>query len=198
MATERACLSFIPRLRLLLDDSVDPLLKHSAITCSNQIIEKYGKRDVDIVIGLATAVAGESCLGARDARLRIISLLCLATSAEVLGEGIIPIVPKAVPTAIDHLKSSLEENREDKTLHNAVYSFIGSLFTYVPWMLTGDYLDRFLRASHESANGGMGFECDQNRVDVLHLIAKRIEGKECFAALRKAWTSAVIEGPKVK
>ena len=137
-------------------------------------------------------------MGAFDTRLRIISLLCLALSVEVLGQVIIPIIPQAVPKAIDHLKTSLVEDEEDKTLHNAVYTFIGSLLIHVPWMLVGDYLDCFLRASHESANGGMGFECDRNRIDALHLIAERIEAKECLLALRKTWTNAVIEGPKVK
>ena len=182
----------------MLDSSFDPLLRHSAITCSNQIIEKYGKKSTEAVLAFTAAVAGQSCLGADHTRLRIISLLCLATSAEVLGEAIIPIVPKAVPIAVNHLKSSLEEDQEDKTLHNAVYTFMGSMFTHVPWMLTGNYLDNFLRASHESANGGMGIECDRNRFEVLQLIAMRIEAKECFTALKRTWTNAVIEGPKAR
>ena len=124
-------------------------------------------------------------------------MLCLATAVEVLGEATIPVIPKALPKSIEHLKLSIQEDQEDERLHDAVYSFIGALLSYIPWLVTGQYLDLFLKASHESANSGLPDKCEQNRKEVLKLVAKQVSAQECFAALNRTWNSAMVEGPQV-
>lgn len=197
MAAQKACLSFLPRLTSILNQTPDTLLRHTAITCADRIIERYGKKDLDASTAVAKAIAGETCLGAADSKVGVIALLCLATSVEVLREAFIPIVPLALPKALDHLQSSIEDVPSNDALHNAVYSLVEAMFTYIPWMVTGEYLNRLLKISYESANAEMGFKCDQNRSDVLKLVAKQVKPRACFAALGRTWTNAMIEGPKV-
>ena len=197
LATQTACLGFLPRLTSLLRDSSDTALKHTATICVDRIIEKYGKKDISTVTAAINVISGADCLSASDSRLRVISLLCLATSLEVLRESIIPIIPQALPKALEHLKSSINDDSEDESLHNAVYSFLEALLTYVPWMISGQYLDRFLGLSHESANAELSARCHLSRVDVLKLLAKQVEPRECFSALGRTWASAMTEGPQV-
>lgn len=167
------------------------------MSCVDRIIEKYGKKDVDRLTGVVEIIASDRCLGADVPRLRVMALLCLATSVEVMGEAVIGLIPKALPKATDHLKSSLDAERVDEALHNTVYSFLGALFLYIPWIVTGQYLDRILTISYESANSDLQEKCNESRTDVLDLVAKRTEPLECFTALLRTWNSAMVEGPKV-
>ena len=196
-AALEACINFLAELSLILEGSSDLLLLHSAISCIDRIIERYGKKDVETVGAVMKVVASDKCLGANDSRLRIMALLCLSTSVEVLGEAIIPIIPHALPKAMDHLEAILGGEDVDERMHNAVYSFLGSLLLYIPWIITGQYLDRVLKTSHESANAGLPAGCNMARKEVLALIAKQVDPHECFAALLRTWDSAMVEGPDV-
>ena len=195
--TQNACVDFLPRLISILESAEDPLLKHSAVACIDKITEKYGKRDVEKFGAAIRVLSGDHCLGSSDPRLRVMTVLCLATAVEVLGEATIPIIPKALPKSIDHLKLSIREDQEDERLHDAVYSFVGALLSYIPWLVTGQYLDLFLKASHESANSGLPDKCEKIRKAVLNLVAKQVNAQECFAALDRTWNSAMVEGPQV-
>ena len=192
-----ACLQFLPQLTKIIEEKGDVPLDRAAVVCSDLIIEKFGKKDVLAVSTAASTITGSRCLGAADNSIRIAGLLCLATMAEVLGEALIPTLPQALPTAMDHLTASLDEDAEDKRLHNACYAFVTSLLLYIPWMVTGACLDRFLKVSYESANAEMGDECDRTRIETLRLVAKSLAPKDCFAALDRTWTNAMAEGPLV-
>ena len=188
-------LAFLPQLASLIEEPSELPLKHTAMACVYQIIEVFGKKDIPTVTTVATKIAGPACLGAEDSNLRIMALLSLATVVKTLGDGFIPIIPQTLPKATEYLAASIEPDAEDERLHNAVYSFMNNLFQYVPWMIRGPALDHFLTISHQSANGGMGEDCDRNRIDVLKLLAEQIDPKELFAALERTWTSAMTEGP---
>ena len=196
-AAQEACIKFLAELSLILEDSSDLLLLHSATSCIDRIIERYGKKDVGVVEAVMRVVASNQCLGSDDLRLRIMALLCLSTSVEVLGEAIIPIIPHALPKAMDHLEAILGGEDVDERMHNAVYSFLGSLLLYIPWTIIGQYLDRVFKTSHESANAGLPAGCNVARKEVLSLIAKQVGPQECFAALLRTWDSAMVEGPDV-
>lgn len=172
-------------------------LKQVAITSLDNIVEKFGKGDPGIVLEAAWAVSSDKCIQAVESSLRTASLLCLATMIEVSEEAIVPMVPLAFAKCVENLGSSISEDTEDASLHNAAYSFMVALLLYVPWMITGSNLDQLLTISHESANAQMGEECDEIRTEALRLIPKQVEAKDCFAALDRTWTSAMTEGPIV-
>ena len=188
-------LAFLSQLVSFIEEPSELQVKHTAMACIDQIIQKFGKKDIPTVTYVATTVSGSACLGAEDSNLRIMSLLCLATIVEILGDAFVPIIPQALSKAIEYLAVSIEIDAEDERLHNAAYSFMSNLLQYVPWMITGPALDRCLKISHQSANGEMGEDCDQNRGDALKLLAEQIDPKELYAALERTWTSAMTEGP---
>lgn len=168
------------------------------MTCIDQIVERFGKKDVSAVTAAATTICGRSCLEATDAGTQSSSLVCLATMVEVLNEAFIPMIPSVLPKAEGHLAASVEEDAENPKLHNAVYTFMTALLVYLPWMVHGAYLDGLLTGSYESANAEMGEDCDRLRSDVLQLLAKSIEPKECLKALDRTWSVAMVEGPLVR
>lgn len=194
-AARTACLDFMPQLSTTIVETGDVALRPTAIVCIDLIVEKFGKKDFDAVSAAASTVSGRECLAAADGSTRIAALLCLATMAEVLGEALIPVIPQAIPLAMDGLTTSLDEEAEDHRLHNACYAFVTSLLLYIPWMITGSYVDRLLKVSFESANAELGEECSHTRFETLRLLAKTLEPKDCFVALDGTWKNAVAEGP---
>lgn len=181
----------------VIENSSDFLLKHTAVSCIDRIVETYGKKDLARVASAMKVISTNKCLAADDPKLRVIALLCLATSVEILGDAIVPIIPHTLPIAMDHITATLQNKQADERLHNAVYSFVGALLLYIPWMITGQYLDRILKASHESANAGLSSGCNASRKEVMKLIAKHVDPHECFSALLRTWDSAMREGPVV-
>ncbi|KAI9838111.1 MAG: hypothetical protein M1819_006267 [Sarea resinae] len=193
--SRKAILGFLPRLTYVVQNSPDVQLKCSAISCIDQISEKYGRTDTEAILASADIVAGDHCLGSEDDRLRVIALLCLASVVDVLGAGIIAVLPKALPKALDLLKLSLEEDAEKPELHNAAYSFLGAILTHVPWMITGPHLDTLLTLSHASAEADMNGEAGASRLEVMHLASRQLDAKECFSVVERNWANALESGP---
>ncbi|KAL1960057.1 hypothetical protein VTO42DRAFT_229 [Malbranchea cinnamomea] len=189
-------LEFSSVLVNMLQSSSDILLKHAAVACLERISEKYGKKDPAKVVTAAKAIASEHCTGQSDDRIRVMGVLCLASMTEVLGEGIIPVLPGALPRAFDLLQGSLADGDEKPSLHDAVYSFISALLIHVPWMISGDHLDNILRLSFLSANRDLPEGCEENRKEALQLLSKRVDVKEAFTSVERNWPSAVSQGPK--
>lgn len=195
--TQSAVLDFVPVLNRIIEDSSDVLLKHTAVACVDRISESYGKKDLPRMAEAAKIIASEQCMGGTDDRIRIMGALCLASMVEVIGEAIIPILPEAFPRAFDLLRISLREDEESPRLHDAVLSLISALLVHVPFMIGDTQLDTTLRLSFESANSDLGDESDESRRAALDLIAKRVDARECFAAIERHWSIAVSEGPEV-
>ncbi|KAH0538419.1 hypothetical protein FGG08_004967 [Glutinoglossum americanum] len=190
-----AILGFVPHLASVVSESSGVLLKHTAITCIDVIAEKYGKRDPEAIVAAADVISGAQGLSNADDRLRLISLLCLASMVEVLGTQILPILPRALPVALGHLEAGLGDQTSDVRIHNAVFSFLGALLVHLPWIITGAHLDSILRLSHRSAARSLGEEADGSRVEVLSLIAKQVDPRECFAAVGRNWAASNDFGP---
>ena len=196
-ASQTACLGFLPRLVSIIEETFDVPLRHTSIVCMDRIVQMFGKKDPSVIVVAAHTICGNRCLGAAENSLRIISLLCLTTMIEAAGDVFVSVIPKSFPLAIRNLVISIGEDTEDKTLHNAVYSFLGALMMYLPWAIAGADLDRLLSVSYESANADMGAVCDQRRTEALELVPNQIELKDCLAALDRTWPNAMREGPLV-
>ena len=196
-ASQAGCLAFLPHLTQIIKERSTVSLKETAVVCIDRTAELFGKKDVAAIIASARVVVGDECLGASEISLRIISMLCLATMVEVSGHSFVSILPLAVPKAIENLATSIGEATGNSALHNAVYSFFGALILYAPWMVSGADLACILKLSFESANAELGEDCDQSRIGALRLVSKRVEAKDCFAALVRTWTDAMTEGPLV-
>ena len=192
-----ACLAFLPRVTAIIESTTDVYLIRAAIACTDQIIEKFGKKDIAAVVVALPIIAGPNCLAVADEGVRVSALLCLVTAIEAIGDGFVPTVPQTFPLAMDHLVASLDE-ADGSRLHDASFAFTTALLLYVPWIMKGGFLDRFLKASHESANAEMGEQCDAVRNECLTLFAKSVEPIECISSLARTWKNAMIEGPRVR
>ncbi|KAL6720436.1 snoRNA-binding rRNA-processing protein utp10 [Lecanora helva] len=192
---QRACLSFLSRLQSTIQDTSDVSLRHIAIGSVDKITEKFGKKDVSIVIESAKVISQDASLKATENGIRVVSLLCLATMVEVTGESSISFIPNAFSKALDNLTLSIQEDTEDTGLHDSVYTLLNAILLYIPWALSEGDSDRILKTSYESANAEMGEECNARRIEALQLMPKQMEAKAFFTALHRTWLNAMTEGP---
>ncbi|KKY13464.1 putative ssu processome component [Diplodia seriata] len=189
-----ALLEFLPRATSVIQKSADISLKHTAVACIDQIAEKFGKKDTAVVATAAEVVAGDQALGASENRLRVMSLLCLASTVEILQDDFIPLIPKVLPKAFAYLEESINAGAKGDSLHNAVYSLLSSIIERIPYIFSGSYLDSALQLSHKSAAAELSDEADENRKQFYHLAARQIDAKDCFTALDRNWDSSVKAG----
>ncbi|KAK2802261.1 snoRNA-binding rRNA-processing protein utp10 [Emmonsiellopsis sp. PD_5] len=195
-ASQARVLAFLSTLIGILESSPDVLLKHAAVACVDRIAEKYGKKDPAAVVEAAKVVAGESCIGQADDRIRVIGMLCLASITEVLGEAIIPVLPAIFSRAFSLLKASLGSSKKNIQLHDAVYSLICTLVTHVPWMVSDEHLSSILQLSFKSATADLPEESDDNRRGALQLLARRVDVTETFKSIDSNWSFAIAAGPR--
>ncbi|KAH6681984.1 hypothetical protein B0J14DRAFT_501884 [Halenospora varia] len=185
-----AMLGFLPQLTAIIRESKDIPYKHTAVACVDKISEKYGKKDLEAVSAAAETIASVHCLGQSDHRLRVMALLCLASLVEILREGIVSVLPSAIPKALEYMEVGANGEEEAQKLHNAGYAFISSLVQYLPYMISGGYLDKLLQISNVSAESELDDEADESREQCLRLVAKQVDAKSLFGALEKDWEQA--------
>lgn len=196
-ASRVAMLGFLPQLTAIIRESKDVIYKHTAVACVDKIAEKYGKMDLEAVSAAAETIAGSHCLGQSDSRLRVMALLCLASLVEILREGIVSVLPSAIPKALEYMEASIELDVKPQKLHNAGYAFISALVHHLPYMISGGYLDKLLQISNVSAEADLDDEADESRIQCLQFAAKQIDAKSMFGALEKDWPQAVAQGSLV-
>jgi U3 small nucleolar RNA-associated protein 10 len=189
-----AMLGFLPQLTAIIRESTDVQYKHTAVTCVDKISEKYGKKDLEAVAAAAETIASNHCLGHSDDRLRVMALLCLASLVEILREGIVSVLPIAIPKALEYMEAGISANGEAQKLHNAGYAFFSALVHHLPYMISGGHLDRLLEISNASAEADLEGEADESRVECLQLAAKHIDAKSMFGALEKDWSRVAMIG----
>ncbi|KKY39373.1 putative u3 small nucleolar rna-associated protein 10 [Diaporthe ampelina] len=189
-----ALLAFLPQLTAVIRDSDDIHYKHTAVTCVDKISEKYGKKDLEAVAAAASTIAGKQCLGQDDRRLRIMALLCLASLVDVLQDGVVPILPTAIPKTLEYLSASIDGVDSDTELHDACYALMTALAQHLPYMVSGAYLDQLLVVSNKSAESPLDDDVHDNRKQCLHFLARQLDSKVLFSALQKNWASAMDAG----
>jgi U3 small nucleolar RNA-associated protein 10 len=195
--SREALLAFLPQLTAVIRESDDMNYKHTAVTCVDKISEKYGKKDLDAVAAAAATIAGDYCLGQSSQTLRVMALLCLASLVDVLQDGIVPVLPIAIPKALGYLEESLAGEEADTEMHNAAFAFMAALAQHIPYMITGSYLDRLLTLSNASAAAELDDESVSNRKHCLQFLAKLAEPKVLYNALNQNWASAANHGASV-
>lgn len=192
--SREALLAFLPQLTAVIRESDDMNYKLTAVTCVDKISEKYGKKDLDAVAAAAVTIAGDHCLGQPSQSLRVMALLCLASLVDVLQDGIVPVLPVAIPKALGYLEESLADDVRDTEVHNAAYAFMAALAQHIPYMISGAYLNRLLACSNASAAAKLDDESSSNRSHCLRFLAKLVEPKALYVALEQNWVVAAKSG----
>ncbi|KAL4816637.1 U3 small nucleolar RNA-associated protein 10 [Aspergillus spinulosporus] len=187
-------LDFLTVLVDIVQSSPDILLKHAAVTCIDRITEKYGKKEPSMVTSAAQVVASASCIGQEDDRIRINGLLCLASMVEVLGQAMIPALPEVLSRSLALLELSLENNKVNARLHDAVFTLFSALFVHLPYMVSASHLDRLLVLAFKSAASDEELD-NENRQEALHFMARKVDMAVALASIERNWTQAVSAGP---
>ncbi|PHH61103.1 hypothetical protein CDD81_765 [Ophiocordyceps australis] len=186
-------LAFLPQLTAAIRDSSSIWDKHTAVTCVDKIAEKYGKMDVEVVVAAAETIAGESCLGQEERRLRVMAILCLTSLVDVLQDAIVPVLPIAIPKAMTYLERSLEGAKVDEDLQSACFGFLSSLAQHVGYMLSS-YTDRLLKVCNQSAEAQLSDDANASRAGCLGILAKRLDAHDMLTSLKGNWEHAVALG----
>jgi U3 small nucleolar RNA-associated protein 10 len=192
-----AMLAFLPQLTAMIRVSTDVQYKRIAVNCVDKISAKYGKKDLEAVSAAAETISSDHCLGQSDGGLRTLALLCLASLVEILKEGIVPVLPIAIPKALDYMESSASDDTDAHRLHNAGYAFITSLVHHLPYMISGGYLDKLLSISNSSAAADLDDDANESRIQCLQFAAKQLDAKTLFDALERNWGKASSAGTSV-
>lgn len=190
-------IGFLSQLTYFMQHSRSLPIKCIVLTLMGRIVENVGKRDMDAAFSAAEIVSNERILGAREFDIRTAALLCLAKMVEVLSDKFTPFISASLPKAIDELNSSISESGHDSGLHYAAYSFICTLLSRLPWMITSTHLKRLFEFSYKSASLNNGKGCKLIRSETLRLVGRNVEPHECFEALDQCWEYAMAEGPAV-
>ncbi|KAG0646851.1 U3 small nucleolar RNA-associated 10 [Hyphodiscus hymeniophilus] len=193
-ASRAAMLGFLPQLTAIIRESPDIQYKRIAVHCVDKISAKYGKKDLEAVSAAAETISSQHCLGQSDGGLRTLALLCLASLVEILREGVVSILPIAIPKALEYIQSDISEDADAQKLHNAGYAFISSLIHYLPYMVSSEYLDKLLSISNASAEADLDGEADESRIQCLQFAAKQLDARSMFTALEKNWEGAASAG----
>lgn len=194
VATHTRVTDFLDTLVEILKSSTEIPLKQASVACMTKIIDNYGKKNPDKVVSSVKVVAGADCLGKTDNQLRVMAVLCLAASVEVLGQAFIPVLPLAMPPCFDLLKATVQKGDKGVELHDAIYTFLSALLVHVPWMISEEYLDSVLLLSFASANAGLPETSDESRLEALRLLAKKVDVEETFRAAQSNWAASVQGG----
>lgn len=194
-----AAINFLPVLSRIVEDDTDRSLQQAAVSSIAQISRRFGKKQPESVLTVASVIAGPSCLGQNDNRLSTTGLLCLASMIGVLGQSFIPLLPKTMNKIFQLLRTSMTEAKEDRDLYSASYALLNALLAHIPWMISDQYLDHILASSFESIISKIGDEeeAEAQRNKALECLAEKTEPAETFKALDRNWAKAVSNGPEV-
>ncbi|KAK5129471.1 hypothetical protein LTR08_003231 [Meristemomyces frigidus] len=196
-ALEQTFLEVLPNCCVFVGQSQPVATRHAAITCIDQIVEKYGKRNRAAVFEAAKTIAGSAALNSEETSLRVISVLCLASMVGVLEDDFIPILPEVLTKALDYAEASLTTSKPADQLLGAAFSFAVTVLDHLPYMFSAQYLDRTLVmagrsvAQRSSSTGSDGTQSAQ----YCGLAARKISAHEILAAVDRTWPEITILGP---
>jgi U3 small nucleolar RNA-associated protein 10 len=215
--SQSSAISFLPTLGSIIKSTDDENLRHAAIECLDRIFELYGRKNSDAVVAATSALTDEDSQGleSKDERTQIMSLLCLTTATEVLKEGAVPIVLTAVPKVFRLFSSSLQDlkgmrgPKDGKVeLHNACYMLLSSFIVHLHFMISEENLVEIFGTSYNSCIGMsqtmetcMGearstleppSSWKESRLELLNLVADKVELNSLVTSLRQAWQTNVI------
>ncbi|RMZ18339.1 hypothetical protein D0862_00451 [Hortaea werneckii] len=193
---QQTFLEVLPNCCVFIQSSQPVRTRQAAITCVDQIIERYGKLDRSAALEAATAVAGDAALGSEDDMLKITSVLCLASMVAVLEDDFISILPRVFDSIMGYADLAVDSKNVNYQLLDAVFSFAVSVLDHLPWMFSTQYLQHaFLTVGKAVAR----MEHDDVEIQMpdhfCSLAAKKIGAHELFTTIDQTWDAIAALGP---
>ena len=187
----------LPNCSIFITEDQPVATRHAAVSCIDQISEKYGKTERSAVLEVAERVAGDAALGSEDGGLRVISILSLASMIEVLEDECISILPSTLSQTLAYLESNASAGVSDPRIRQAGFGFLNAVLDHTPWMLSQEYLERALKLADQATTTGIGDEAGDNAVQQFcSLTAKGVGASELFATIERTWNQVCDLGDK--
>lgn len=188
---QRVFMDVLPNCSLFIVAGQPVETRLAALACIDRISEKYGKTDRAAVMNAAQQVMGEAALGSNEHRLRRMSLLCLASVVEVFADEFISLLPTAMEKALQYMQESVSSEKDERTekeqaLLTAGFGLAMAILDYIPWMLSGSYLQRLLKTAAEAEDDGATQFSD--------LAARKVPAQDLFIAIEHIWEDVVAIG----
>lgn len=190
-ATKQAMIALLPRLTSTLTAANQAATKPATLTCIDAICEKFGKSDTDATLIAMQAVATDHCLTSSDPLLRTLSLQCLASSIEVLGNDFIPLLHTTSAAAVKAVEDSLMVTVKNESLHDAAFAFFSAVEDHLPFMVSKDLAANILTCALSSVSASL------NPGQCLQLMSLKLEAAVVIQASQSVWDAAVARGNKV-
>ena len=186
----------LPNCCVFISNSQPVATRYAAITCVDQIVERYGKKDRAAVLRAAEVVAGDAALGSTEDSLRIIAILCLASAVEVLGDDFIEILPGVLSRILGYVEEALSKPAfNEHKMHIAAFTFATAVLDHLPWMFSAQFLDRTLNVAAKSAAHEDTNKSDALSIAQFHdLAARKISAQELFGSVDRTWPSVLTFG----
>ncbi|EME47404.1 hypothetical protein DOTSEDRAFT_50810 [Dothistroma septosporum NZE10] len=188
-AMQQLFIDVLPNCAVFVVPSQPVGVRVAAIACIDRISEKFGKTDRTTVLQVAEHIVGDAALGSDDDKLRRLSLLCLASMVEVLGDEFVPILPRTLERAISYMENILKDDDEDDNatgLLRAGFSFAMGILDHVPWLLAGAHLDRLFVVAADYD--------EQEARDFTALAARKLPAHDCLATIERTWEKVAALG----
>lgn len=192
-STTAVVLKPLPKLLHMLKEDGDPILKPNAIACIDKLIEKFGKLDTVATTEVANVIAGPQCLGGGDKVLQTLSLHCLSSVVEMLGNDFIPVLERSIEGACKCLNDSLSDATFPK-LHSAALAFVITVVSNIPYMLKEEHLLNILSLCQLSAELVTDIQVTENRLHLMQIISSKLDITLVASVCVQVWHSAVNSG----
>ncbi|KAK4633704.1 U3 small nucleolar RNA-associated protein 10 [Fulvia fulva] len=188
-AMQQIFIDVLPNCAVFVIPSQPVEVRVAAIACIDRISDKFGKTDRTTVLQVAQQIVGDAALGSDDSKLRRLSLLCLASMVEVLGDEFVPVLPRTLDRAISYMEQILEDGDEDKHstgLMSAGFSFAMGILDHVPWLLAGAHLDRLFVVAADYD--------ETEAIEFTALAARKLPAHDCLGTIERTWEQIVVLG----
>ncbi|KAF2843578.1 hypothetical protein M501DRAFT_994555 [Patellaria atrata CBS 101060] len=187
-------LAFLTKLSSIIQETSDDALRRIAVTCVDQIAQKFGKKDTSTIVRTADVITGAKSLGSDDSTIRTLSLHCLASMVEVLQDEFVSLLPRVLPRCFEYLSESFHVKTINEQLYTASYSLLCSIFEHLPFMVSSTDMDSLIKLSHGFASAQLSSAAHNSRVNLLNLAATQLAPQECFSSIERNWDSAITTG----
>lgn len=196
--TRQAMVGLLPQLTTILTATDKAIVKPAALACLDCICEKFGKSDPSATLKAMEAVAGSHCLLSENRVLQTLSLQCLASSIEVLGNDFIPLMHQTVEAASLSVIVSIDSSTTSEQLHNASFAFFSALQDHLSFMVSKPLMVKILNSSLASAMASLEPTGHGARTQCLQLTSFKVDISAVIQALDSTWDKAVESGSKVR
>ena len=178
----------------VVNHSSDLDVSIAAVTCIDHIGTKFGRKHPENLVIATRTVARLPILNNDDDRLKIVSLLCLASLADVLREEFIPLSTQVLPIAISHLERSTNSESSSVELHDAAIAMLGAVLEHIPYILSIFDLNKILRQIQVSACSKLSRSAKESRRLIYRLMIENVEDGPLFASIENSSKGAIMAG----